>query len=110
MENDKVPVSGNAIKTQGHIIANKRNIDTTQLNFSNGWLRSFKARNGFRSYVTHGEAGSVVISEQSVKAFINQFQQKFVVTMKEIYLTSMKQVYNMHKLQEKLYHVARFLD
>ncbi|EGZ11465.1 hypothetical protein PHYSODRAFT_521014 [Phytophthora sojae] len=48
---------------KAHELAERLGIDATQLRLSNGWLQSFKKRNGIRSHTLHGEGGAVEADE-----------------------------------------------
>ncbi|EGZ22368.1 hypothetical protein PHYSODRAFT_488495 [Phytophthora sojae] len=48
---------------KAHELVQRLCIDATQLRLSNGWLRSFKKRNGIRSHTLHGEGGAVESDE-----------------------------------------------
>ncbi|KAG6611715.1 uncharacterized protein IUM83_17222 [Phytophthora cinnamomi] len=59
-QNDyKTTMADDVLLLKAHELAERLGIDSTQLRFSNGWLQSFKKRNGIRSHVLHGEGGAV---------------------------------------------------
>ncbi|KAG6621352.1 uncharacterized protein IUM83_11100 [Phytophthora cinnamomi] len=55
----KTAMADDVLLLKAHELAERLGIDSTQLRFSNGWLQSFKKRNGIRSHVLHGEGGAV---------------------------------------------------
>ncbi|KAG6618479.1 succinyl-CoA:3-ketoacid coenzyme A transferase [Phytophthora cinnamomi] len=55
----KTAMADDVLLLKAHELAGRLGIDSTQLRFSNGWLQSFKKRNGIRSHVLHGEGGAV---------------------------------------------------
>ncbi|KAG6616056.1 uncharacterized protein IUM83_03594 [Phytophthora cinnamomi] len=55
----KTAMADDVLLLKAHGLAERLGIDSTQLSFSNGWLQSFKKRNGIRSHVLHGEGGAV---------------------------------------------------
>ncbi|KAG6580113.1 uncharacterized protein IUM83_15760 [Phytophthora cinnamomi] len=54
----KTATADDVLLLKAHELAERLGIDSTQLRFSNGWLQSFKKRNGIRSHVLHGEGGA----------------------------------------------------
>ncbi|KAG6610524.1 uncharacterized protein IUM83_06475 [Phytophthora cinnamomi] len=59
-QNDaKTAMADDVLLLKAHQLAERLGIDSTQLRFSNGWLQSFKKRNGIRSHMLHGEGGDV---------------------------------------------------
>ena len=56
---DRVNMSGDLLKESARKILDRLHPDHATFEFSNGWLSSFKARHGIRSYRRFGESGSV---------------------------------------------------
>ena len=56
---DRVNMSGDLLKESARRILGRLHPDHATFEFINGWLSSFKARHGIRSYCRFGESGSV---------------------------------------------------
>ncbi|EGZ23521.1 hypothetical protein PHYSODRAFT_324719 [Phytophthora sojae] len=59
----KTAMADDVLLLKAHELAERLGIDATQLRLSNGWLPSFKKRNGIRSHTLHGEGGAVEADE-----------------------------------------------
>ena len=53
------PITGPLIKTKGERLRTAMGLTENAIKFSNGWLEEFKNCHGIAHYVSHGEAGSV---------------------------------------------------
>jgi hypothetical protein len=62
---------------KGKQFAKQLNITEDQLCFSNGWIRSFKARNNIKSYHRFGESGSVNtdVVEKAIPDLISELEK-----------------------------------
>lgn len=53
------PISEPLIKTKAERLHTALGFEENAIKFSNGWLEEFKNQHGIAHYVSHGEAGSV---------------------------------------------------